>query len=72
MNAKPLNASCDNLIAYQLGKVAADAGSPDRRDVGDYIDRGLILLRLLREEGFDVYGPVPRDEEHQAIMTTSA
>ena len=51
---KKLNAACDNIIAWQLGQVALEAGNPTRTDVGDPIDRGLILLRLLREAGFEV------------------
>ena len=52
---KPLDALMDNVIAWKLGLIARKAGSPRRTDVGDPIDRGLILLRLLREEGFIVY-----------------
>ena len=52
---KPLDASSDNTLVWRLGDVARVAGDPTRRDVGDPIDRGLILLRLLREAGFYVY-----------------
>lgn len=51
---KPLDAACDNVTAWKLGEVAREAGNPARPDVGDLIDRGLILLRLLHEAGFDV------------------
>jgi len=51
---KILDAACDNRIAWTLGDVAKAAGDPTRQDVGDPIDRGLILLRLLREHGFGV------------------
>lgn len=51
---KALDAACDNVLAWKLGEVASRAGDPARKDVGDYIDRGLILLRLLREAGFEV------------------
>ena len=51
---EPLTASCDNAIAWKLGQVAREAGNPARADVGDPIDRGLILLRLLKEAGFEV------------------
>jgi hypothetical protein len=50
--AQIVTAASDNLIMYDLGKIAADAGSPLRTDVGDYIDRGLILRRLLEEKGY--------------------
>ena len=42
----------NNLLAYRLGLIASEAGDPNRSDVGDEIDRGLILRRLLEESGF--------------------
>lgn len=51
---RPLDSSCDNTMAWRLGEVALKAGDPARKDVGDFIDRGLILLRLLKEAGFEV------------------
>jgi len=51
---KPLGASMQNEEAMTLGRIAAEAGGK-RSDVGDPIDRGLILVRLLKEAGFDVY-----------------
>lgn len=54
MNDKrPLTAAMDNVLAWRMGKVANEAMDRKQR-VGDYIDRGLILLRLLNEAGFDV------------------
>lgn len=53
-NGEPLTATMDNVLAMRLGEIARRAGDPERRDVGDFIDRGLILLRLLRENGFEV------------------
>jgi hypothetical protein len=50
---QPLNAAMDNVLAWRLGEVANKAMAPDQK-AGDYIDRGLILLRLLNEAGFDV------------------
>lgn len=50
--SKPLTALMDNVLAWRLGEIARRAGSADRKDVGDYIDRGLILRRLLKEQGF--------------------
>jgi hypothetical protein len=41
----------DNTLAYRLGKVANVAV---RDPVGDLIDRGLILRRLLEEAGFGI------------------
>ena len=52
MTIKPLDCGMDNVLAWRLGKVANEAGNPQRTDVGDYIDRGLILRRLLEEAGF--------------------
>jgi hypothetical protein len=49
---QPLDSSMDNVLAWKLGEIAREAGNPDRRDVGDPIDRGLILRRLLEENGF--------------------
>ncbi len=51
---RTLTASMDNLDAWRLGEIAKAAGSPDRTDVGDPIDRGLVLLKLLNEKGYTV------------------
>lgn len=51
---RPLTASMQNTLAWRLGSVATNAGDTKRSDVGDPIDRGLILLRLLNEQGFDL------------------
>lgn len=50
MNA-PLNALMDNVLAWKLGEVA-DAAV--QAPAGDLIDRGLVLLRLLNEAGFEL------------------
>ena len=50
---KPLTAAMDNVIASRLGQLARQAGK-DRKDVGDDIDRGLILRRLLEEAGYGI------------------
>jgi hypothetical protein len=66
MNNKPLTAAMDNVLASKLGKVAKAAGDPDRTDVGDSIDRGLILRRMLEEAGFgliELPHPDPKQEE---------
>lgn len=47
----PLDAAADNVIVSRLGAVALEVGT-QRERVGDSIDRGLILIRRLREEGF--------------------
>ena len=55
----PITANCDNVLAWRLGeacRVAADASA------GDYIDRGLVLLRALRERGFLV---IQKTDEQQ-------
>jgi hypothetical protein len=44
----------NNDDAFVLGCIAAAAGHPGRTGVGDSIDRGLILGRLLREYGYGV------------------
>jgi len=45
----PLSAACDNVLAWRLGE-ACNAGA--KASAGDLIDRGLVLLRELRERGF--------------------
>jgi hypothetical protein len=57
MANKPLCGLSDNLHMAKLARCAVEAGNPARKDVGDSIDRGLILLRLINEAGYDV---VPR------------
>lgn len=52
---KPLESSMDNVIASMLGRIATAAGDPSRTDVGDSIDRGLILRRLLEEAGLEIW-----------------
>ena len=47
----------DNLEAWRLGKACRKAA--DDPKCGDYIDRGLILLRELQAVG---YGVVPLQE----------
>ncbi len=43
----------DNLTCYELGLIAGDVGTrTTRQGVGDEIDRGLILRRILEEKGF--------------------
>lgn len=50
----PLTSLMPNTAAWKLGEVARAAGDPERKDVGDLIDRGLILRRLLEEAGFEI------------------
>lgn len=52
--SKPLTSAVDNVIASRMGRIAVIAGDKDRTDVGDSIDRGLVLLRLLDEIGLSV------------------
>ena len=46
-----LTEAMDNVLAWNLGKICLEAASPEQK-AGDYIDRGLILRRLLEESGF--------------------
>lgn len=46
-----LTAAMDNTLAWKLGRICRQAASPEQ-SVGDPIDRGLILRRLLEEGGF--------------------
>lgn len=58
---RKLTSAMPNDMAWRMGMIAAEAGSQDRKDVGDPIDRGLVLLRLLHESGFDVLPFTGRD-----------
>lgn len=53
-NGEILTSAMDNVLASRLGGVALNAGNPKRDGVGDSIDRGLILRRLLEEAGFEI------------------
>jgi hypothetical protein len=50
----PLTCAMSNVLAWKLGETAMKAGNPNRKDVGDLIDRGLILCRMLEEAGFEL------------------
>ena len=52
---KILNALMDNVYASRLGQIASAAGDPSRKDVGDAIDRGLVLLKMLNAAGFVIH-----------------
>jgi len=43
---------CNNIYQWRLGEACRKAA--DDKDCGDYIDRGLILLRELEARGFGV------------------
>lgn len=60
---KYLTSLMDNVIASRLGDIAIKAGGR-RSDVGDSIDRGLILLRLLKEGGFNVIEDKPQTRKN--------
>lgn len=58
-----LTSAMDNQLAWHLGDYARKAATS--KEAGDQIDRGLILLRLLNEAGFDIVRrdrgrPVPK------------
>ena len=57
--SRPLTEAMDNVLAWRLGKICLEAASSDQK-VGDYIDRGLILRRLLDEGGFHLVAKEPR------------
>lgn len=58
MEPKVMTASMDNVYASRLGDCAREAMAPHQK-VGDSIDRGLILLRLFNEAGFEVRATKP-------------
>lgn len=53
----------DNVDAWQIGEACAKAASDPK--CGDYIDRGLILLRELQEKGWGVIRAARRAREAQ-------
>jgi len=53
-NPKPLDCGADNLTCYTLGLIASEVGKLGASKAGDEIDRGLILIRRLNEEGFSL------------------
>lgn len=66
---EPLTTSMDNVIASRLGEIALCAGEPKRTDVGDSIDRGLILLRMLNKVGLSlIISPLPAMDKKKATL----
>lgn len=55
---KPLTAGSDNLHMGTLADIARVVAHPYCPGIGDSIDQGLIMLRLLNEAGYDV---IPRE-----------
>lgn len=51
-----LTAMMDNVLAWRLGEACEKAA---KASAGDYIDRGLILLMALGEQGFSVTPTTP-------------
>ena len=43
---------CDNVVCWRLGEACRKAAEEPK--CGDYIDRGLILLRELQAQGFGI------------------
>jgi hypothetical protein len=43
-----------NITAMKLGRIAAKVGDPRHPEVGDNIDRGLILIKELKAAGYSV------------------
>lgn len=63
--SEPLSGLMENTLAWRLGKICLDAASPNHPS-GDYIDRGLILRRLLEEGGFGLIELPARKSEISA------
>lgn len=53
-DGKPLTSTMDNVLASRLGRVLRKAQANGNDGIGDSIDAGLILRRMLEEEGFEV------------------
>jgi hypothetical protein len=69
--SKGLTSAMNNVDASVLGSIALEAGAPNRTDVGDSIDRGLILRRLLEEQGYLIL-PLHRTNLKDAIEAIKA
>ena len=52
MRDKYLTDAMDNVLAYRLGMIARSPQLHDPINIGDEIDRGLVLRRLLEQAGF--------------------
>lgn len=51
---KFFSASMNNLVAHRLGVVGLDLMRYPAEKIGDAIDRGLVLRRLMDEAGFGI------------------
>lgn len=65
-----LDCGMDNVLAWRLGEIASNAGDPLRSGVGDQIDRGLILRRLLEEKGFFIIYREPGSAASTQLAST--
>lgn len=65
---KILTPAMDNVDASILGQISTSAGHDGRKDVGDNIDRGLILLRLLNTLGYQVARNDPPHSFQPAVL----
>lgn len=52
---KEITRFSSNIIMSTLSDIVLEVADPDRSDIGDSIDRGLILVRVLKENGFCLY-----------------
>ena len=50
---KEVTTFSDNVLVSRIGKHAWDIGN-NKHGGGDHIDHGLIMIRLLREQGFTI------------------
>ena len=48
----PLTSLMDNVLAYRLGLTVKEINDYPKHKIGDEIDRGLVLRRILEEKGF--------------------
>lgn len=71
MDAKPLTSSMDNVLAWRLGVIVHAIG---KTFYSDPIDAGLVLRRMLEENGFKLFGTVagmpPPDKETGLAKST--
>lgn len=64
MSDKYLTSSMDNVLAYRLGNIARSPQLHDPISIGDEIDRGLVLRRLLEQSGFGLVELKAHQKQH--------
>ena len=61
--SEELAARTDNVTVFRFQKAMRDALKQMNESNGDFIDEGLIAIRVLHEHGFSVTAPPPQQQE---------